>query len=88
MFTDDDYIYKSPNNYLVFNIGCAGFMIGETYFDSAGWLYFNNNSRLVLNNSAINIGDTGAKYDITDIHADGTYVYITINDKQYKLAPV
>lgn len=88
MFTDDDYIYKSSNNYLVFNIGCAGFMIGETYFDSAGWLYFNNNSRLVLNNSAINIGDTGAKYDITDIHADGTYVYITINDKQYKLAPV
>ena len=88
MFTDDDYIYKSSNNYLVFNISCAGFMIGETYFDSAGWLYFNNNSRLVLNNSAINIGDTGAKYDITDIHADGTYVYITINDKQYKLAPV
>lgn len=88
MFTDDDYIYKSSNNYLVFNISCAGFMIGETYFDSAGWLYFNNNSRLILNNSAINIGDTGAKYDITDIHADGTYVYITINDKQYKLAPV
>ncbi len=87
MFTDD-YIYKSSNNYLVFNISCQGFMIGETYFDSAGWLYFNNNSRLVLNNSAINIGDTGAKYDITDIHADGTYVYITINDKQYKLAPV
>lgn len=88
MLTDDNYIYKSSNNYLVFNISCAGFMIGETYFDSAGWLYFNNNSRLVLNNSAINIGDTGAKYDITDIHADGTYVYITINDKQYKLAPV
>ena len=63
-------------------------MIGGTKFDSAGWLYFDNSKLMLINNSAINIGDTGAKYDITDIHADGTYVYITINDKQYKLAPV
>lgn len=32
------------------------------------------------------IGATSNNYKITDIHADGTNVYITINGKQYKLA--
>lgn len=46
----------------------------------------NATQRIVVNSGGdIRIGKTTAEYRITDVHADGTYVYITINGKQYRL---
>lgn len=57
--------------------------------DSDGWIttpQLNATQRIVVNSGGdIRIGKTTAEYRITDVHADGTYVYITINGKQYRL---
>lgn len=57
----------------------------NTYF-ADGWLYMNSANEIQLTgDAALRIGSIAAEYRITDVHADGTYVYITINGKQYRL---
>ena len=59
--------------------------------DSDGWIttpQLNATKRVVVNSGGdIRIGDTTANHRITDVHADGTYVYITINGKRYRFTP-
>lgn len=59
--------------------------------DSDGWIttpQLNATQRIVVNSGGdIRIGKTTADYRITDVHADGSYVYITINGKRYRLTP-
>lgn len=67
-----------------------GLYIGgiATHFDSDGWLYLTSENELQLTGGAIlRIGSTAANHGITDVYADGTYVYITINGKRYRITP-
>ena len=67
-----------------------GLYIGgiATHFDSDGWLYLSDGNELQLTGGAIlRIGSTAADHGITDVYADGTYVYITINGKRYRFTP-
>lgn len=63
----------------------------NTTVDSDGWIttpQLNATQRIVVNSGGdIRIGSTAADYRITDVHADGTYVYITINGKRYRFTP-
>lgn len=63
----------------------------NTTVDSDGWIttpQLNATQRIVVNSGGdIRIGSTTADYRITDVHADGSYVYITINGKRYRLTP-
>ena len=67
-----------------------GLYIGgiATHFDSDGWLYLTSENELQLTGGAIlRIGSTAANHGITDVYADGSYVYITINGKRYRFTP-
>ena len=59
--------------------------------DSDGWIttpQLNATQRILVNSGGdIRIGSTAADYRITDVYADGTYVYITINGKRYRFTP-
>ena len=63
----------------------------NTTVDSDGWIttpQLNATQRILVNSGGdIRIGSTAADYRITDVHADGTYVYITINGKRYRFTP-
>ena len=63
----------------------------NTTVDSDGWIttpQLNATQRVVVNSGGdIRIGSTAADHRITDVHADGTYVYITINGKRYRFTP-
>ena len=63
----------------------------NTTVDSDGWIttpQLNATQRIVVNSGGdIRIGSIAAEYRITDVHADGTYVYITINGKRYRFTP-
>ena len=59
-----------------------------TRFDSDGWLYLSDENELQLTKGAVlRIGSAAANHGITDVYADGTYVYITINGKRYRFTP-
>ena len=67
-----------------------GLYIGgiATHFDSDGWLYLTSQNEIQLTGGAIlRIGSAAANHGITDVYADGTYVYITINGKRYRFTP-
>lgn len=67
-----------------------GLYIGgvATHFDSDGWLYLTSQNEIQLTDGAIlRIGSAAADHGITDVYADGTYVYITINGKRYRFTP-
>lgn len=59
--------------------------------DPDGWIttpQLNATQRIVVNSGGdIRIGDTTANHGITDVYADGSYVYITINGKRYRFTP-
>ena len=63
----------------------------NTTFDSDGWIttpQLNATQRIVVNSGGdIRIGKTTADHRITDVYADGSYVYITINGKRYRFTP-
>ena len=63
----------------------------NTTVDSDGWIttpQLNATQRIVVNSGGdIRIGDTTANHRITDVYADGSYVYITINGKRYRFTP-
>lgn len=59
-----------------------------TYYDSDGWLYITDSNELQLTKGGIlRIGSTAADHGITDVYADGSYVYITINGMRYRFTP-
>lgn len=59
--------------------------------DSDGWIttpQLNATQRILVNSGGdIRIGSTAANHGITDVYADGTYVYITINGMRYRFTP-
>ena len=63
----------------------------NTTVDSDGWIttpQLNATQRILVNSGGdIRIGSTAADYRITDVYADGTYVYITINGMRYRFTP-
>ena len=63
----------------------------NTTFDSDGWIttpQLNATQRIVVNSGGdIRIGSAAADHRITDVYADGSYVYITINGKRYRFTP-
>ena len=85
--------YVESDGILHLNAGSDSSIIlnKNTTVDSDGWIttpQLNATQRIVVNSGGdIRIGSTAAEYRITDVHADGTYVYITINGKRYRFTP-
>lgn len=76
---ENNVLYEESNGQLYFSLYDKFFIGGyDTYFDSDGGLFLQN---------GINIGSTDANHGITDLYADGSYVYITINGKRYRFTP-
>lgn len=76
---DDGQLYIDIDDALI--IGS-----NATQFDPDGWLYMDSSNEIQLtNDAAIRIGSTADTHRVTDLYADGSYVYITVNGKQYKL---
>ena len=82
-------LYEDSGGQLNIGVGAALYIGGKaTYFDQDGWLYLSDGNELQLTGGAIlRIGSTAADHGITDVYADGTYVYITINGKRYRFTP-
>ena len=53
------------------------------YVDGDGYIHANE----VHISDRLRVGGTTATYDITGVYADGSYVYVTINGKRYRLTP-
>ena len=82
-------LYEGSSGQLKLDI-VEGLYIGgvATHFDSDGWLYLTSQNEIQLTGGAIlRIGSAAANHGITDVYADGTYVYITINGKRYRFTP-
>ena len=82
-------LYEDSNGQLNISAG-EGLYIGgiATHFDQDGWLYLTSQNELQLTDGAIlRIGSAAANHGITDVYADGTYVYITINGMRYRFTP-
>lgn len=71
--------------------GCDIVLNGIATVDPDGWIvapYLAANNRLhVEQGGKLSIGSTAENHGITDVYADGTYVYITINGKRYRFTP-
>lgn len=71
--------------------GCDIVLNGIATVDPDGWIvapYLAANNRLhVEQGGKLSIGSTAADHGITDVYADGSYVYITINGKRYRFTP-
>lgn len=82
-------LYEGSSGQLKLDIA-EGLYVGgvATHFDSDGWLYLTSQNEIQLTGGAIlRIGSAAANHGITDVYADGTYVYITINGKRYRFTP-
>lgn len=85
--------YVGSDGILHLNAGSDSSIIlnKNTTVDSDGWIttpQLNATQRIVVNSGGdIRIGSTAANHGITDVYADGTYVYITINGKRYRFTP-
>ena len=71
--------------------GCDIVLNGIATVDPDGGIvapYLAANNRLhVEQGGKLSIGSTAADHGITDVYADGSYVYITINGKRYRFTP-
>ena len=71
--------------------GCDIVLNGIATVDPDGWIttpQLNATQRIVVNSGGdIRIGSAAADHGITDVYADGTYVYITINGMRYRFTP-
>ena len=71
--------------------GCDIVLNGNATVDPDGWIvapYLAANGRLHVElGGKLSIGSTAADHGITDVYADGSYVYVTINGKRYRLTP-
>lgn len=85
--------YVESDGILHLNAGSDSSIIlnKNTTVDSDGWIttpQLNATQRIVVNSGGdIRIGSTAAEHRITDLYADGSYVYITVNGKRYRLTP-
>ena len=85
--------YVGSDGILHLNAGSDSSIIlnKNTTVDSGGRITtqrLNATQRILVNSGGdIRIGSTAADYRITDVHADGTYVYITINGMRYRFTP-
>lgn len=82
-------LYEGSSGQLKLDIA-EGLYVGgvATHFGSDGWLYLTSQNEIQLTDGAIlRIGSTAANHGITDVYADGSYVYITINGKRYRITP-
>lgn len=82
-------LYEGSSGQLKLDIA-EGLYVGgvATHFDSDGWLYLTSQNEIQLTDGAIlRIGSTAANHGITDVYADGSYVYITINGMRYRFSP-
>lgn len=82
-------LYEGSSGQLKLDIA-EGLYVGgvATHFDSDGWLYLTSQNEIQLTDGAIlRIGSTAANHGITDLYADGSYVYITINGMRYRFTP-
>ena len=71
--------------------GCDIVLNGNATVDPDGWIvapWLVANVRLhVEQGGKLSIGSAEVDHDITDVYADGSYVYVTINGKRYRLTP-
>lgn len=71
--------------------GCDIVLNGNATVDPDGWIvapYLAANNRLhVEQGGKLSIGSAAENHGITDVYADGSYVYITINGKRYRFTP-
>lgn len=82
-------LYEDSGGQLNIGVAAALYIGGKaTHFDQDGWLYLTSQNEIQLTGGAIlRIGSAAANHGITDVYADGTYVYITINGKRYRFTP-
>lgn len=82
-------LYEDSGGQLNIGVDAALYIGGKaTHFDQDGWLYLTSQNELQLTDGAIlRIGSAAADHGITDVYADGTYVYITINGMRYRFTP-
>lgn len=82
-------LYEDSGGQLNIGVDAALYIGGKaTYFDQDGWLFVTDNNELHIKDGGIlRIGSAAANHGITDVYADGTYVYITINGMRYRFTP-
>lgn len=82
-------LYEDSGGQLNIGVDAALYIGGKaTYFDQDGWLFVTDYNELHIKDGGIlRIGSAAANHGITDVYADGTYVYITINGKRYRFTP-
>lgn len=84
---EENILYENSSGQLEFSL-YDGLLIGgsATRFNNDGWLYVENGNEIILKGkAALRIGADTADHGITDLYADDSYVYITVNGKKYKL---
>lgn len=86
---EENFLYENSSGQLEFSLyDSLGFGGSSTYFNSDGWLYMNSANEIQLTgDAALRIGANTDNHRITDLYADGSYVYITVNGKRYRLTP-
>ena len=82
-------LYEDSGGQLNIGVDAALYIGGKaTYFDQDGWLFVTDNNELQIKDGGIlRIGSAAANHGITDVYADGSYVYITINGMRYRFTP-
>lgn len=82
-------LYEDSGGQLNIGVDAALYIGGKaTHFDQDGWLFVTDQNELQIKDGGIlRIGSAAANHGITDVYADGTYVYITINGKRYRFTP-
>ncbi len=86
---EENFLYENSNGQLEFSL-YDGLLIGgsATRFDNGGWLFVESGNEIILKGKAtLRIGADTADHGITDLYADDSYVYITVNGKRYRLTP-
>ena len=82
-------VESDGNLHLYAGSGCDIILNGNATVDPDGWItapWLAADERLhVEAGGMLSIGSTAADHGITDLYADGSYVYITVNGKKYKL---
>lgn len=84
---EENFLYENSNGQLEFSLyDSLGFGGSSTYFNSDGWLFVESGNEIILKDkAALRIGADTADHGITDLYADDSYVYITVNGYKYQL---
>lgn len=83
----ENILYENSSGQLEFSLyDSLGFGGSGTYFNSDGWLYVESGNEIIVKDKAtLRIGSIAADHGITDLYADDSYVYITVNGYKYQL---